>query len=93
MYFATLPNCWNPLRAFDTKKYKKLYFGQEKNLGYGDNSKDWAISSQFLNLVKDMETVQRLDGSGRKNSNLSFKEEGLKGNLGSLLLRYSLIYI
>ena len=52
MYFATLPNCWNPLRAFDTKKYKKLYFGQEKNLGYGDNSKDWAISSQFLNLVK-----------------------------------------
>jgi len=39
----------------------------KRKLRYGENVKDWAISSQdlnYLNKLNDMVAVQRLNGSG-----------------------------
>jgi len=62
---ARLSNCWNPLRALTTKQYRKLYCGRGNSSGYGNNVKDWEISSQALQvvIVRPMRAVHRLNVS------------------------------
>lgn len=54
-----------PLEPLIPKLNGNIYPAQKK-LGYGDNLKDWAISSQALLLYtnKAMRAVQRLDVGG-----------------------------
>ena len=70
-------NCWDPLRAKDTKPIK-----------FGDNSKDWEISSEALIETIDLsKNVQRL---GRKSVGLSDPKCHASIFYGR---RYSLVYI
>ena len=61
-YLRHCQSAGTPLEPLIPKLYGNIHLAKKK-LGYGNNSKDWAISSQALN-IKLKSTVQRLNGNG-----------------------------
>ena len=74
-YLRHCQSAGTPLEPLIPKLYGNIQLAKKK-LGYGDNSKDWAISSQALN-IELKSTVQRLNGNGGLNKTLKIKSSPL----------------